>query len=62
MHELHDAAVIECIARCRDSRNYRACLAQFVLDLQEARCWDQADAEEVGRSALRAINSGALQP
>lgn len=60
MHELHDAAVIECLSRCRGSADYRVCLCEYVLILQDVRLWERADAEEVGRCTLQAIKVSAL--
>jgi hypothetical protein len=56
------AAVLECLARCRSSGESRTCIAEFVLTLQELRCWDRHEAEEVGRRAIRAIRKGENQP
>jgi hypothetical protein len=35
---------------------------EFVLSLQELRCWERAEAEEVGRRAIRAIRKGEIEP
>ena len=60
MHELHNAAVLECLDRCRRSDDYRVCLSEFVHTLRDRRLWDRANAEEVGRCTLQAIKSSAL--
>lgn len=50
-----EMALIECLARCRQAPDHRVALSEFVLGLQDLRCWEREAAEEVGRRALRRL-------
>jgi len=54
------SAVDECVERCKGSRSWIVCVAEYVLRLKDIHRWKPTEADEVGSRVVKAMQAGTM--